>query len=360
MAIAVIAGLVRGFSGFGSALIYMPLISVLYGPKVTAPTLLLIDTICSLPFTVHAAPQCNPREVAWVSLAGFVFLPIGVMALVYIDAILLRWFIVALVLLALVALISGWRYSNTWWVLCGASSSILSPQIVASVWVGYPNSLVPMQTQFHGHPVAGGTFPALIWKAFMTKALAYLNLPPESFPSPSSGYAGPVSVVNRGGVLQRDNGVCRGTVQLAFYGGTAPLPLADCKPNEVDIPNVVGETIAAAESRLEGQPLTPAVIYRPARPGERLDVVVKQLPARGTASAHDTVTLVLPRSLHGAIPQLVGLPLGSAQAKAARLHLDVHVVGASSGKVTHQSPRPRTAATPGQRLTVWVKHAAGG
>jgi hypothetical protein len=110
VAIAVIAGLVRGFSGFGSALIYMPLISVLYGPKVAAPTLLLIDTICSLPFTVHAAPQCNPREVAWVSLAGFVFLPIGVMALVYIDAILLRWFIVALVLLALVALISGWRY----------------------------------------------------------------------------------------------------------------------------------------------------------------------------------------------------------------------------------------------------------
>ncbi len=245
------------------------------------------------------------------------------------------------------------NYGDAWFVG-------YTPQIVAAVWVGYPNSLVPMQTQFHGHPVAGGTFPALIWKAFMTKALAYLNLPPESFPSPSSGYAGPVSVVNRGGVLQRDNGVCRGTVQLAFYGGTAPLPLADCKPNEVDIPNVVGETITAAESRLEGQPLTPAVIYRPARPGERLDVVVKQLPARGTASAHDTVTLVLPRSLHGAIPQLVGLPLGSAQAKAARLHLDVHVVGGSSGKVTHQSPRPRTAATPGQRLTVWVKHAAGG
>ena len=110
LAIAVIAGLVRGFSGFGSALIYMPLISALYGPKVAAPTLLLIDTICSVPFTFHAAPQCNPREVAWVSLAGFVFLPLGTMALVYVDPTLLRWFIVALVLLALVALISGWRY----------------------------------------------------------------------------------------------------------------------------------------------------------------------------------------------------------------------------------------------------------
>ena len=62
VAIAAIAGLVRGFSGFGSALIYMPLISALYGPRVAAPTLLLIDTICALPFAFHAAPQCNPAR----------------------------------------------------------------------------------------------------------------------------------------------------------------------------------------------------------------------------------------------------------------------------------------------------------
>ena len=110
VAIAVISGLVRGFSGFGSALIYIPLISALYGPRIAAPTLLLIDTICSLPFTIHAAPRCNRREVAWVSLAGFIFLPLGVTALVYVDAILLRWLIVVLVLVALAALISGWRY----------------------------------------------------------------------------------------------------------------------------------------------------------------------------------------------------------------------------------------------------------
>ena len=110
VAIAVISGLVRGFSGFGSALIYIPLISALYGPRIAAPTLLLIDTICSLPFTIHAAPLCNRREVAWVSLAGFIFLPLGVTALVYVDAIVLRWLIVALVMVALAALVSGWRY----------------------------------------------------------------------------------------------------------------------------------------------------------------------------------------------------------------------------------------------------------
>jgi penicillin-binding protein 1A len=36
-----------------------------------------------------------------------------------------------------------------------------------AVWVGYPNKLVPMNTEFNGEPVAGGTFPAGIFKTFM-------------------------------------------------------------------------------------------------------------------------------------------------------------------------------------------------
>ena len=40
-----------------------------------------------------------------------------------------------------------------------------------AVWVGYPNGLVPMTTQFNGTPVLGGTFPALIWHDFMISAL---------------------------------------------------------------------------------------------------------------------------------------------------------------------------------------------
>jgi penicillin-binding protein 1A len=245
------------------------------------------------------------------------------------------------------------NYGDAWFVG-------YTPQLVTAVWVGYPDKLIPMQTQFHGHPVAGGTYPALIWKAFMTKALDYLKLPPATCPSPPSLYAGPVNVVNRDGVLERDDGLCHNTIQLVFYGGVAPLPMADCKPNEVEIPNVVGETLTAARARLEGQPLTPAIVYRPAHPGERLDVVVKQLPARGTASAHDTVTLVLPKSLHGAIPQLVGLSLTRAQAKVAKLHLDVRVHGESDGKVTHQTPAAHSAAAPGLRLTLTVGSAKGG
>src|SRR3954451_11864119 len=42
-----------------------------------------------------------------------------------------------------------------------------TPDYTVAVWVGYPSKLVPMTTEFNGQPVAGGTFPAGIWKTFM-------------------------------------------------------------------------------------------------------------------------------------------------------------------------------------------------
>ncbi len=40
-----------------------------------------------------------------------------------------------------------------------------------AVWVGYPNKLIPMEHDFNGQPVMGGTFPALIWHDFMMSAI---------------------------------------------------------------------------------------------------------------------------------------------------------------------------------------------
>ena len=40
-----------------------------------------------------------------------------------------------------------------------------------AVWVGYPNKLIPMTTDYDGGPVLGGTFPALIWHDFMISAM---------------------------------------------------------------------------------------------------------------------------------------------------------------------------------------------
>lgn len=110
LGITIVAGLVRGFSGFGSAMIYIPLIAAVYSPRVAVVTLLLIDTIGAAPFSVRALAQCTWREVLPIFLAAAIAVPFGTMALLVVDPILLRWFMSLLVLTLLGILVSGWRY----------------------------------------------------------------------------------------------------------------------------------------------------------------------------------------------------------------------------------------------------------
>jgi uncharacterized membrane protein YfcA len=142
LGISVVAGLVRGFTGFGSALIYMPLMSALYDPKLAAATLLLIDSICSLPFTIRAIPHCNWCEVVPVSIAGAIFVPFGVMALVFVDPLSLRWFICALVFIALTALVAGWRYRGKPTLAGSFTTGAFSGFGGGSVQIGAPPLLV--------------------------------------------------------------------------------------------------------------------------------------------------------------------------------------------------------------------------
>ena len=237
------------------------------------------------------------------------------------------------------------NYGDAWF--CGYVT-----QLVTCVWVGYPTAERSMYTEYHGSPVAGGTYPALIWKAFMSKALPYLNDQPESFPAPPYLSASPAAVVNRNGQLERDNGLCKNTYDMEFYGGQAPPRVADCKRDEVEVPNVVGETLAAARQRLEGQPLTPAYVFQPARTGQRLNVVLRQYPSGGTLSAYDKVRLVLPKSMHGAIPRVIGNSLAKARKRLAKLHVRIKVVGPHKGKVIGQAPRSDTASAPGLQVTL--------
>jgi len=57
----------------------------------------------------------------------------------------------------------------------------ITPTASSVVWVGYPNAKIPM-TSVHGIRVAGGTFPATIWRLFMVGAFA--KHPPPDWPLP--------------------------------------------------------------------------------------------------------------------------------------------------------------------------------
>jgi len=56
-----------------------------------------------------------------------------------------------------------------------------TPQLQTAVWVGYPSAEIPMES-VHGIAVAGGTFPAEIWRRYMESALS--EAPVEDWPEP--------------------------------------------------------------------------------------------------------------------------------------------------------------------------------
>jgi membrane peptidoglycan carboxypeptidase len=242
------------------------------------------------------------------------------------------------------------NYGDAWFVG-------YTPQLAVAVWVGYPNELRPMLTEFYGDPVAGGTFPALIWRTFTRTALNELGEPPELFPSPSPDYAAPYRVVNRQGRWLLDNGNCRDSRQVVYFVGHAPTEQAGCKPNEVDVPPVVGAKLADAEARLASMPLTSEVITKPAEGGQELGVVVAQYPSGGTLTSWDTVRIVVPKATHGVVPDVVGLPLAEARRKLARRRLaglvDVYTDG-EPGLVISQTPRPGVAAVRNMTINLVV------
>jgi penicillin-binding protein 1A len=239
------------------------------------------------------------------------------------------------------------NYGDAWFVG-------YTPQLAVAVWVGYPKELRPMLTEFDGESVAGGTFPAQIWKTFMQEALKQKE--PMDFPEPVVPFASPQSVVFRDGRLQVDNGNCQSPTQVLFFSEDVP-GTANCRENEVEVPRLVGMRVQDARQRLISQPLTPDVIFRPAEPLQRVDVVIGQIPAQGRLSAYDEVKLVLPKPRHGVVPRLVGLPFERAKVRLERRNLRFEVEetdGRRPGRVVFQVPRPGVAAAPGMLVRIAV------
>jgi penicillin-binding protein 1A len=191
------------------------------------------------------------------------------------------------------------NYGDAWFVG-------YTPQLAVAVWVGYADRLQPMETEFRGDPVAGGTLPALIWQAFTKRALAYLEEPPESFPYPSYQSVVPLQVVNRNDEVLLDNGNCREAREMLFFVGSGPDDKAPCKENEVDVPDVVGLRVDDAKAQLYSMPLTAKIVWRTPRLGEKLGRVTDQKPRSGTLSSWSTVRIYVPRAANGRVPSVVG------------------------------------------------------
>ena len=150
MGASILAGAVRGFSGFGSALIFVPLMSAIYDPRTAAGTFLLIDFAVGLAVLPTIGREAHWRDVFPLAAAAVIAAQFGALILIYTDAITLRWGIAVVVLILLAVLMSGWRYHGrpklpvTFAVgglagILGGAVQIVGPPVIV-YWLGSSSS----------------------------------------------------------------------------------------------------------------------------------------------------------------------------------------------------------------------------
>jgi uncharacterized membrane protein YfcA len=133
-----VAGLVRGFAGFGSAMIMIPALSVLYGPARAVPLAMLLEILLSLPFVPAVRHQVDWRRIALLSIAGLTTLPIGVAALLLVPPLPIRIAMSALIIGFVAVLAFGWRYTGKPTDLATAGTGALSGILNGAVGMAGP------------------------------------------------------------------------------------------------------------------------------------------------------------------------------------------------------------------------------
>ena len=151
LGISVLSGAVRGFSGFGSALIYVPLMSALYGPKIGAASFLLTDLVTGIVFSIGVWRQATWREIVPLAISAIIAAQFGALILQYADPAHLRWVMAALVLIIVVVLSTGWRYHG-------------KPMLIVTILVGLVAGVLGGAVQIFGPPVV------LFWLSSMAAA----------------------------------------------------------------------------------------------------------------------------------------------------------------------------------------------
>ncbi len=113
-AVAAIAGMVRGFAGFGAAMMMTPVFSALFGPAVGISLCMLLEIAVALPLLPRVVPYVDWRRIGLLMVAAVIGAPIGNLVLTAVSPEPMRWAISAIVLTAVALLASGWRFHGAW------------------------------------------------------------------------------------------------------------------------------------------------------------------------------------------------------------------------------------------------------
>lgn len=138
---AALAGIVRGFTGFGTAMVFVPFAAQVLPPVWVIVTVIALDILGPAPAIPRALRDGRPRDVLRLGAGAAVGIPIGIFLLTRLDTEVFRYAVSAITALLLALLVSGLRYRGpvsrgvtfaTGWIagLLGGAVGVAGPPVI--------------------------------------------------------------------------------------------------------------------------------------------------------------------------------------------------------------------------------------
>jgi penicillin-binding protein 1A len=175
------------------------------------------------------------------------------------------------------------------------------PQLVAAVWVGFPEAQIRMEPPRTRTTVYGGTWPAQIWRVMMLEAAR--GLPPIGFPDPDVGFVSvTVDATQQPYCLPNPFTLPQNVEEIDFVIGSEPTKVCTSPSalQQVIVPSAIG-----SQEPVAIEVLTEAGFYvrvKTARSTQPIGTVISQLPLAGTEELQTstvTITVAEPRRSDG-------------------------------------------------------------
>lgn len=110
IAAALLAGIVRGFAGFGGALIYLPVAAQFVSPLWAVVTVVTLELFGPLAIVPSALKQAHRRDLLLLTGGSLCLIPVGLATLAVVPAEAFRYILSTICLLLVACLLLGLRY----------------------------------------------------------------------------------------------------------------------------------------------------------------------------------------------------------------------------------------------------------
>lgn len=167
-----VAGLMRGFAGFGSAMLIAPIFAALMTPAHMVPLLVALELPLGVLLFLQTRRQTDWGLVVPMAVAAAIGMPLGIWLLVSVDPRIMTIAISVIVLLFVGVLIAGWRYRGPRPLPLTAGIGGASGAMMATSGVGGPPVLLYMLAA--QHPAA--TIRANIIAYFMLTSFVLIGM----------------------------------------------------------------------------------------------------------------------------------------------------------------------------------------